>query len=441
MVENKSVDTSILSRDQRECWEALVAGKNLFVTARAGAGKSFLIDFIKKNYNGRVLVTASTGIAANNVGGRTLHSQFLINPMAMDAEDSGDKCYNGKRGNLIRKARLLIIDEVSMVSDRLLECVSDICKVVRESILPFGGLQVALFGDFLQLPPVFKGDSANDKICWDCKCWKEAHIETKLMTQNFRQASDTEFQGILTRLRYNKLSATDVQKIRSRDLPADDSAIRIFSTNAEVDSYNAFKFNKLDPKTEHKFVASAWGEQGIITGYWKDSLIPEELVLRVGARVMMCKNKEVDDGYLFNGSLGEVVGFTGNDSCPGNPIVKFDSGIVYTVETDTIFSMTEKDSYGFIITIAQIDQIPLRLAYAVTVHKSQGATFDKVLMDCSRVFMYGQVYVAFSRARSLNGLFVSGFNPRSRGSVSDPAIVARYIGMEQEAYERNHPDE
>lgn len=435
-METKKVDTSCLSVDQKMAWDALVAGKNLFVTARAGAGKSYLINFLRKNFNGRVLLTASTGIAANNVGGRTLHSQFLINPSNPNAQESAIKVMGGRREWQLCSARLLIIDEVSMVSDALLECVSEICKIVRNSKLPFGGLQVALFGDFLQLPPVFKGTSANDKICWDCKCWKEAGIETMLMISNFRQANDREFSSILTRLRYNKLSTSDIVKIKNRGLPADDSAIRIFSTNAEVDNYNSFKFNKLDASTEHRYLADCYGDDNLIKGYWKDSLIPENLVLRIGARVMMCKNKDVDGGYLFNGSLGEVTGF----NRVGTPIVRFDNGIVYEVEEETIFSFTEKNDRGIEVTLAEINQIPLKLAWACTVHKSQGQTFDKVMMDCSRVFLYGQVYVAFSRARTLDGLYVSGFNPRSKGAMSDPDIVARYMGMEQEAYDRAHPD-
>lgn len=448
-MDERIVDTSILSVDQKMCWDALNAGENLFVTARAGAGKSFLIDFIRANYKGRVLTTASTGIAANNVGGRTLHSQFLINPSAPNAKESANKVDAGKRGWAVRSAKLLIIDEISMVSDALLECVSEICKMVRDSSLPFGGVQVALFGDFLQLPPVFKGTSANDKICWDCKCWKEANIKTILMTSNFRQSGDDEFYRILTRLRYNKLNAQDIARIKSREVHADDTAIRLFSTNAEVDQYNMLKFNKLDPTTERKFHADSYGDENLIRAYWKDSLIPEELVLRVGARVMMCKNKDVDGGYLFNGSLGEVIGFSGigtedegfglSDTY-GNPIVRFDSGIVYTVEEEIIFNPTEKNERGIDVTMATINQLPLRLAYAITVHKSQGMSFDKVMMDCSRVFLYGQVYVAFSRARSLEGLCVNGFNPYSKGSMSDPDIVARYIEMEQEAFERANPD-
>lgn len=433
----ETVDTSILSDDQRAVWDALVAGENLFVTARAGAGKSFLINFIKEHFNGLVITTASTGIAANNVGGRTLHSQFLINPQQPNAEESAEKVATSKRGYLIRKAKLLIIDEVSMVSDALLSCVSEICRLVRSSLKPFGNIQVALFGDFLQLPPVFKGTTANDRICWDCACWKEAKIRTVLMTSNFRQSTDKEFFNLLTRLRYNHLTASDIDKIYSRELPVDDKAVRIFSTNDEVDRYNLFKFDKLDKSTEHTYWAATFGDEGAVRGYWKDSLIPERLDLRLGARVMMCKNKDVNGDYLFNGSLGEVVGFNALD----DPIVKFDSGMTYTVERECIFQLTEKTESGRSIVLAEIYQHPLRLAWACTVHKSQGQTFDCIYVDCSRVFLYGQVYVAFSRARTISGLFVGGFNPHAKGSHSDPEIVARYEAMEQEAFERKmYPD-
>ena len=432
-----------LGEDQKIVWEAVKSRKNLFVTARAGAGKSFLIEYIKDNFMGRVITTASTGIAANNVGGRTLHSQFLINPHNFDPEESAGKVGAGKRGHALRSAKLLIIDEISMVSDRLLECVNQICQLVRESGDPFGGLQVAFFGDFLQLPPVFKGDSANDRICWDCDCWQAAGIETLLMTSNFRQAGDEEFFGVLTRLRYNKLSNSDIAKIVAREVPADDSAIRIFSLNAEVDRYNLLKFNKLDRDTEHSYVANSYGEQALIDSYWKDSLIPEVLTLRLGARVMMCKNKEADGGYLYNGSLGEVIGFSGifDDDLNQSPVVKFDNGIVHTVKKEEVFSPKEKNERGALSTLAMIEQVPLKLAWAVTVHKSQGQTFDSVMVNCERTFLYGQVYVAFSRARSLSGLHVCGFNPRSRGSFSDPSIVDRYIPMEQRAFERKNSNE
>ena len=427
-MEKKAVDTSILSDDQKLVWDGVKSGKNLFVTARAGAGKSFLIDFIKKNY-GPVLVTASTGIAANNVGGRTLHSQFLISINRPDANESADKISGTKRGYKIRYAKALIIDEISMVSDALLKCVDNICKLVRGSSKPFGGLQVLLFGDFLQLPPVFKGNSKYDTVCLGCESWRDAQIETILMTTNFRQKDDATFYKLLTRLRYNHLSVDDVALIKTRELPPPDTAVRLYSLNAEVDRLNAFKFNQLDASTEVIFTATIWGEdQARVEAFKRDSLFEEELRLRVGARVMMLLNEDSEDGYLYNGALGEVVGFVN-----GLPHVKFDNGISRLIEKKEV-SITEKDELGREHILVSCRQIPLKLAWACSIHKSQGQTFDQVFVDCSSVFVDGQVYVAFSRARTLEGLFITGFNPmRAR---SNQAMVNWYEVLEQEAFEK-----
>lgn len=430
-----SIDTSNLSPDQRVCWDEIYAGTNLFVTARAGAGKSYLIRFIQENFPQRLILSASTGIAANNIGGRTLHSTFLINPNNMNAQESISKLMViTKKRNQIQKAKLLIIDEISMVSDRLLNCVDTICRGVRKcKDLPFGGLQVAFFGDFLQLPPVFKGESANDKICWGCRAWEEAKVKPILITSNFRQATDIDFYQLLSRLRYNQLTREDVQNIWARAVPADDTAIRIFSTNAEVDYYNDSKYRLLPKETEKRYVAVCDGDINLIQNYWKDALIPEELFLRKGARVMMCKNLSFDDGsYLFNGSLGEVVDY----SPAGFPTVKFDQGVTLVIQPDVIYEAKEKDQEGHETTLASITQVPLKLAYAVTVHKSQGQTFDKVVFNCSRAFVCGQAYTAFSRARTLEGLHVYGFNPSSVGTHSDPDMVDRYLKLERAAYER-----
>ena len=433
---NKFADTSILSADQKAAWDKIIEGRNLFITARAGAGKSFLINFIRRFFPGRVLITASTGIAANNIGGRTIHSQFLINPYDLDPEKAAAQLEMNKRKYAIRDAQLLIIDEISMVSDTLLNCLNKTCKLFKKTDRPFGGMQILVFGDFLQLPPVFKGKSINDKICWDCEAWKEAKIEPFLITSNFRQKADTSFYNLLTRLRYNNLSPEDIDVIKSRQLPADDSAIRIFSTNDEVDKYNYSKFIQLDASTQHTYKAKCSGDKYLIENYWKDSIIPEEIDLRLGARVMMCKNINIGaDLVLFNGSLGWVVGFVKEpvDSEDYNcPIVKFDCGLTFIVNSETIYQPKEQTPYREELILATIQQVPLKLAYAVTVHKSQGQTFDKVFMDCSRTFLFGQVYVALSRARTLDGLYVYNFNPASRGSISDPMMVARYLQLEKQ---------
>lgn len=423
-------DTSKLSPDQKLAWDEIISGKNLFITARAGAGKSYLINFIRRNFPGRLLVTASTGIAANNVGGRTIHSQFLINPQKPDPEESVAKLSMSRRRYAILPAQLLIIDEVSMVSNSLLDCLNKICKGVKKSDRPFGGMQIVVFGDFLQLPPVFKGAQAGDTICWDCASWQEAEIKPLLLTSNFRQAADAEFYSLLTRLRYNQLTAADIQKIQSLATIPDDSAIRIFSTNEEVDRYNYGRFMLLDESTERKYIAKCSGDRSLIDNYWKDSIIPEEIELRIGARVMLCRNIDLGDLLLFNGSLGWVVGY---EEGSNYPVIDFDCGVKLIIDPMVIYQPMERDYSGEEYPLATISHIPLKLAYAVTVHKSQGQTFDKVFMDCQRTFVCGQVYVALSRARSLSGLVVHNFNPNSRGSISDQWIVNRYLQLEYDA--------
>ena len=423
----------VLSQDQELAWDKIKSGKNLFVTARAGAGKSFLIDFIKENFMGRVITTASTGIAANNVGGRTLHSQFLISTSKMDAQESANKVDAGKRGILLRSAKLLIIDEISMVSDALLECVNRICQLVRNSDEPFGGLQVAFFGDFLQLPPVFKNESKNDRICLGCDCWNKAGIEIVLMTKNFRQKDDEQFFKLLTRLRYNRLNEDDIKLIQSRQIPAPDTAVRLYALNAEVGRLNRFKYAKLDESTEHTYDWTIWGEdQARVDAFKRDSLFEEKLSLRVGARVMMLVNEETEEGYLYNGALGEVVEFNN-----GQPVVMFDSGIKRRLEPREI-SITEKDDYGRIRVLVSCTQIPLKLAWACTVHKMQGMSVDTAFIDCSSMFVRGQLYVALSRVRHLSGVFISGFNPNMEAARSDANLVDFYSAMEQEAFERDN---
>lgn len=431
-MEMNEIHKVVLSPDQELAWDLIKQGKNLFVTARAGAGKSFLVDYIKDNFMGRVITVASTGVAANNVGGRTIHSQFLISTNEPNAEESAEKVGSGKRGYQIRSAKMLIIDEISMVSDALLDTVNKVCQIVRGNYRPFGGLQVVLFGDFLQLPPVFKGATANDTVCLGCQCWKDANIEIVLMTTNFRQKDDLKFFRLLTRLRYNKLTQADISLIRSRELPAPETAVRLYALNAEVDRLNSYKYAKLDPSTEHTYDMVIWGEDNArVESFKRDTLMEEQLKIRLGCRVMMLVNEDVDGGYLYNGALGEVIGFEG-----GFPLVQFDCGILSCIGMRET-SITEKDDLGRVRVLVSCTQVPLKLAWAATVHKMQGMSVDQAFIDCSSMFISGHLYVALSRVRHLNGVFITGFNPNMNGARSDDSMVDFYVGLEQEAFERN----
>ena len=210
-----------------------------------------------------------------------------------------------------------------------------------------------------------------------------------------------------------------------------EKCIRLFGTNAQVDSYNDSKYSALDEQTEHIYEMECFGDASLINAYLKNSLLEEVLKLRVGARVMSLVNGLADEDSLYNGSLGTVESFTKD----GFPVVKFDNGIKAVVQQKS-FVITERviteDEEGKevidIKTLMEIIQIPLKLAWGITIHKSQGLTFDNVYVDCSRIFAPGQIYVAFSRCRSLQGLYLNAFNPRT--AFCDSSVVAWYLQLE-----------
>jgi ATP-dependent exoDNAse (exonuclease V) alpha subunit len=412
-----------LSADQQIAFDAVEQGRNIFLTARAGSGKSFLINHICETTKKPFLLCASTGVAATLIGGRTLHSQFLIG-LEQNAEESASKI-NGKRERAIKKAELLIIDEVSMVSDKLLDCVDEICRLVRGCHKPFGGLQVILVGDFLQLPPVFRGTNEDGTYCIHSKAWKKANIELFILTTNHRQAEDNKFYDILTRVRYNYVNRETVELLKTRELVPADNVIRLYSTNSEVDKHNDRMFNQLDPKTEQAYKMFIDGEPSYVQNFLKHSLWVEDLKLRENTRVMFLANEE----KLCNGSLGTIIEFVG-----GYPRVKFDCGITQVVTKKTIEQYEKTRIDGKTVNgekLLYVEQVPLKLAYAVSIHKSQGQTFDNAYIDCSRVFTHGQVYVALSRVKSLAGVFVTGFE--ANRSRCEQTMVDWYIELEKAA--------
>lgn len=420
----------MLSIDQQQCFDAVKQGKNLFITARAGAGKSYLINYIIETLKKPTILCASTGISATIIGGRTLHSQFLISNDQDAVESALQVQSSEKRYVKIRKAKLLIIDEISMVSDKLLNCVDEICRIVREQPnKAFGGLQVIFCGDFLQLPPVFNGVNRNSTYCIFSKAWKDANIQTFLLTTNHRQDGDSAFYDILTRIRYNCVNQKVVDLLKEREIEPNEKVIRLYSTNNEVDNYNDLMFEKLDKKTTHRYYMNIDGEPSVVNNFLKNSLFEEVLELRQNARVMLLVNKDIDGTYLCNGSLGTVVGFNGD-----LPIIEFDCGLTMTIETYVMqqFEKTfnEKGEPEKGKELLYMEQMPLKLAYAISIHKSQGQTFDNIYVDCSRIFTFGQVYVALSRAKSLNGLYIKNFNANK--SRCEPKMVQWYIQIEKE---------
>lgn len=424
-----------LTTEQRAVFDALQKGLNVFLTGRGGTGKSYLISTIynelplvhsvKKGC--RIAVTALTGCAAVLLGrwAKTLHSWAGIGLGRGTAKELVVKIRKSPRAmkNWLC-TDLLVIDELSMMPAELLEKLDEIGRIVRRNgARPFGGLQLLLVGDFLQLPPVVRGDEEL-RFAFEIPLWAEL-TDCSIELTIVQRQKDEQFQRILGEIRMGELSqeSADILEER-RGLPWQQLKIRptlLFPRRAEVDMINesnlkvltgnrqnfkagiAFKdkipigFNPRDPE----FIRS-------LEAMDKEANYSTELVLSVGAQVMLISNLDVEKG-LVNGSRGVVVGFSGNGGgtdMVGAPLVEFRNGITIPIARDS----WEIEGWDGVMRT----QIPLRLAWAVTIHKCQGATLDCALVDIGRnVFEYGQAYVALSRVRDLNSLYIHDFEPRA----------------------------
>ncbi len=315
----------------------------------------------------------------------------------------------------IKKARALIIDEVSMLSGPTLSAVGQVCQYVRKDNAPFGGLQVVLVGDFFQLPPVIRRDERagpetgsqdeedNSPFAYASRAWRDLDPSICYLTEQHRQA-DSEFSSLLGAIRSNRFGKADASLLASRRLAQDSlprSVTRLFTHNMDVDRINQAELLKL-PGEPYSFHMTAMGDKVLAEGLKRGCLSPERLDLKIGAVVMFTKNDP--DGRFVNGTLGAVSDFSPED---GYPVVVTKSG--QTVFTKPAEWKVNEDE----IVKAGIEQVPLRLAWAITVHKSQGMSLDAAVMDLSHAFEYGQGYVALSRVRTLAGLHLLGWNERA----------------------------
>ena len=384
---------------QDDALKHLKGPRNVFLTGQPGTGKTYTINkYIEWCIDNGILpaVTASTGIAAIHVGGSTIHSWAGVrDDNALTAQDVEDILGNPWVRDRLCKTEVLIIDEISMVSKKLLNVVSVLAMAARNSDEPFGGIKVIAVGDFFQLPPV-KGEFA-----FEAEAWEQANFQVCYLHEQHRQ-SDKVFNDILTNIRAGFL--TDEQKdiIRGRvtdDASDLDGAIRLDTHNAKVDKINEMKLDRLEgqPKT---YVMDERGNEKIVKMLKANCLSPERLILKVGAKVMFTKNDALNKAWV-NGTQGEVVML-------GDVFVKVKLRNGATVDVG-VEDWEYCEGYGKNKNvIAMISQIPLKLAYAITIHKSQGMTLDEAVIDVSHVFACGQAYVAVSRVRSLEGIHFQG---------------------------------
>jgi hypothetical protein len=320
-----------------------------------------------------------------------------LSPYDLDRISSNERVY--KR---LSKARTLIIDEVSMLDAKTLSMVDAVCRETRRSDRPFGGLQIVLVGDFFQLPPVARAGTKAE-FAFRSPGWSAASPVTCYLSEQHRQ-DDTAFLAVLSAIRSNVVGEEHLSLLEARasvDLDVAPDAVKLFSHNVDVDRLNDKELAQL-PESGRVFTMESKGPEHLVESLKRGCLSPEKLVLKPGAAVMFTRNNPA--AGFANGTLGTVVKTA--DSL-GHPMVRTSAGEMISVEP----MEWRIEDQGRVL--ASVTQIPLRLAWAMTVHKSQGMSLDAALVDLGAAFEYGQGYVALSRVRRLSGLFIRGRNERA----------------------------
>lgn len=409
-------------------------GTSLFLTGKAGTGKTTFLRNLRSSSRKRIVVCAPTGIAAINAGGVTLHSFFQLDfgPFVPGMNNGTRRkfSYSKEKLRIIRGMDLLVIDEVSMVRADLLDAVDDVLRRLRDRTKPFGGVQLLLIGDLQQLAPVVREEERHllegrykSLFFFDSVALQQLPYETVELNEVFRQ-KDADFLGMLNAIRENRADKTVLDKLNSRCIPGfnpcdDEGYIRLTTHNGIANDINRQKLDEL-PAQPHVFECH-------IEGRFPETSYPAdpELTLKVGAQVMFIKNDTGMDRAYYNGMIGQVVAIDEEYGVAvrpqeGGEIIQVQpvdwDNISYTVNPETKEIVERKEG--------TFTQYPLKLAWAVTIHKSQGLTFDRAIIDVKRSFAHGQTYVALSRCRTLQGIVL--VNPVSPSSIINDTSVDRF---------------
>jgi len=409
-------------------------GCNIFLTGKAGTGKTTFLHQLKKNTAKRMIVTAPTGVAAINAGGVTLHSFFQLpfGPFIPGSESYDRNSqrlfrFSREKKQIIQSLDLLVIDEISMVRADLLDAVDAVLRRHRRNDLPFGGVQLLMIGDLHQLSPVAKKEDWQLLQQYYASVYffsSHALNQTQLLTielKHIYRQSDPRFIRLLNQVRDNRLDASAVEELNRRYIPDftptdDQGCITLTTHNRTADSINQARLQALTQRAR-RFNAD-------ISGDFPEHAYPTQAVLELkeGAQVMFLRNDASSDKLYYNGKIGKIRKIFKNTItvvCPGDSeVIEVEpidwENIKYTVNQENKEVQEE--------IIGKFKQYPLKLAWAITIHKSQGLTFDKAVIDANSAFAHGQVYVALSRCKTLDGMVLTSSIP-SRGIGTDAAVL------------------
>lgn len=419
----------IMDEVQTKAYQNALSGKNLFLTGPAGTGKSFLIHNIHRAMlanKKKVAITATTGAAAVLIKGSTLHSYLGIGLGQLPVDSLVNKILSKKDlASRLRNLDVLVIDEVSMMSAELFSKIIQVLKTIRKDVLP----QLILCGDFAQLQSVDGG------YCFTSKEWQELKIKTHELKKIYRQ-TDPVFQELLGRARYSKLTPDDIkllESLKSTQFPENIQPTRLYTRNIDVDKINQEEYEKVRekvPETERKYAVKFDSDDQKLRKLADNVGLSDSIMLCKGAQVMITRNIDQESG-LINGTRGVVIGFCEDN----NPIIQLTD--MRTVIINYVDFREEDDDKEDPLNpkpkpkktnkskTPGIMYMPLKLAWAITIHKSQGMTLDCVEMDIGpSVFAYGQAYTALSRARDLSKLRI--INVSASAFKTHPYVLQFY---------------
>lgn len=427
----------------KAAWEFVEeTGRSVFLTGKAGTGKTTFLKKVVEQSHKRAIVVAPTGIAAINAGGVTIHSFFQLpfHPFIPGMKVESKFAFSKEKRNIIRTIDLLIIDEISMVRADLLDAIDSVLRRFRGSQKPFGGVQLLMIGDLQQLSPVVTEDEASllstyyeSPYFFNSHALKRIPYLTIELKDIFRQ-EDADFISILNAIRDGNPSNDVIKKLNTRYLPdfepnKDEGYIRLTTHNNIANNYNELQLEKIDEKS--------YSFEAVVSGNFPEYSYPTELVLelKVGAQVMFIKNDPYFERRYYNGKIGHIVEIMDDIiyvQCPGEDesidVVPLEwENSKYTINPSTQELETKVEGV--------FRQYPLRLAWAITIHKSQGLTFDKAIIDAALSFAPGQVYVALSRCRSLEGIVLA--TPLRQNSVITDYRIEEYIDYQEIAAQKS----